>query len=138
MTAMMELRESAGAGGMRRRRWFSSPEIDLIVWYGEDGAQDGFELYYDKNVSEHVLIWRESQGFRHLAVDDGEQKPALEYKESPILVPDGQYNAGRIRRLFASVRDELPKAIADLVELRLSRLAAPASGRESGENGGDN
>ena len=122
LNRVMELRKERRPSGTDRRRWFSSPEMDLIVWFGEDGALDGFEFYYDKNLSEHVLIWREGQGFRHLAVDDGETKPALDYKESPILIPDGKYHSGRIRRLFNAVRDELPRAIADDVENRLSRL----------------
>ena len=122
MIRMMELKKDRRPSGQGRRRWFSSPEMDLIVWFGEGDALEGFEFYYDKNLAEHVLIWREGQGFRHLAVDDGEQKPALNYKESPILIPDGEFESDRIRRLFRTARDELPGAIADEVESRLSRL----------------
>ena len=110
LTRVMELKKDRRPPGADRRRWFSSPEMDLIVWFGEGGALDGFEFYYDKNRSEHVLIWQEGLGFRHLAVDDGETKPALDYKQSPILIPDGEFQSGRIRRLFSAVRDELPSA----------------------------
>ena len=30
--------------------------MDLIVWYDDDSIAR-FELYYDKNTKEHVIIW---------------------------------------------------------------------------------
>ena len=76
------------------------PDMDLIVWYDDGGSIAGFELYYDKNIREHVFIWSADRGFTHLAVDDGEQKPVLNYKEAPILIPDGHIDPNRIRTLF--------------------------------------
>jgi hypothetical protein len=101
------------------RRWFSSPEMDLIVWYGEGRSVAAFELYYDKNRAEHVLIWRTGQGFSHLAVDDGEQNPVFEYKEAPILIPDGQFDLERIREQFEESSEKLPADIAGLVSSKL-------------------
>jgi hypothetical protein len=57
--------------------------MDLIVWYSVGGSISGFELYYDKNLREHVFIWQATSGYAHLAVDDGEQKPVSQYKETP-------------------------------------------------------
>jgi hypothetical protein len=93
--------------------------MDLIVWYDEGDTIAGFELYYDKNIREHVFIWRADRGFAHLAVDDGEQKPVLEYKESPILIPDGHIDPNRIWDLFEKSCENLPADVADLVRRKL-------------------
>ena len=122
MNKFIELKAEPGPGG--NRRWFSSPEIDLIVWLDRTDSIAAFEFYYDKNVDEHVLIWRGGSGFTHLAVDDGEQKPALEYKQSPILIPDGSFDPDRIRRLFEGSCQELPADLADAVRLKLEQLTA--------------
>ena len=93
--------------------------MDLIVWYGEDDSIVRFELYYDKNIREHVFIWGADSGFAHLAVDDGEQKPVLDYKEAPILIPDGHVDPNRIRHLFEGSRKNLPAEVATLVLRKL-------------------
>jgi hypothetical protein len=104
------------------RRWFSSREIDLVIWTDKINSIVAFEFYYDKNVNEHVLIWRESSGFTHLAVDDGERKPALEYKQTPILVIDGCFDPDRIRNLFEGSCEDLPADVAHCVRLQLEKL----------------
>lgn len=98
--------------------------MDLIVWTDETRSISAFELYYDKSANEHVLIWRKESGFSHLAVDDGEQKPALNYKESPMLIPDGMFDPDRIGRLFERLQAGLPPAVAKVVRRELGRLTA--------------
>jgi len=119
MNALIELKGVQQIVDERRRRWFSSSDMDLIVWYDEDDSIARFELYYDKNIREHVFIWGADNGFAHLAVDDGEQKPVLEYKEAPILIPDGHVDPNHIRYLFEGSRENLPAEVATLV---LSKL----------------
>jgi len=109
---------------VENRRWFSSSDVDLIVWSDETRAISAFELYYDKSVNEHVLIWRKESGFSHLAVDDGEQKPVLNYKEAPLLIPDGIFDPDRIKRLFERLQDGLPAVVAKVVRQELDRLTA--------------
>jgi len=109
---------------VENRRWFSSSDLDLIVWFSESQSVKAFELYYDKNINEHVLIWRKEKGFSHQAVDDGEQKPALNYKEAPILIPDGIFDPDRIRQLFERFQEELPATVAKMVGQELSRLTS--------------
>ena len=48
--------------GEPARRWFTSPEIDLYVWLGEDGSPTGFQLCYDKQAREHALTWTQASG----------------------------------------------------------------------------
>ena len=122
MNALLELKSSQQPIDGRRRRWFYSPDMDLVVWYEADGSISGFELYYDKNVHEHVFIWEAEGGFTHLAVDNGEQKPVLEYKEAPILIPDGCVDADRIKVLFEASSAGLPAELVTLVRSKLDRF----------------
>ena len=119
MNALIELKGTQQIADERRRRWFSSTAMDLIVWYDKGDSIAGFELYYDKNIREHVFIWGADSGFTHLAVDDGEQKPVLDYKEAPILIPDGHVDPDRIRHLFERSRENLPAEVATLVLKKL-------------------
>ena len=119
--ALVELKDSQRIADDRRRRWFSSTDVDLIVWYDEGESLVGFELYYDKNVREHVFIWRAESGFTHLAVDDGEQKPVLEYKEAPLLIPDGHVDPNRIIKLFEGSCGNLPVELVTLVRRKLAQ-----------------
>jgi hypothetical protein len=100
--------------GGRRRRWFFSDDFDLIVWFNDDSTFAGFELCYDKRHIEHSLVWRPAAGFAHMAVDDGENRPG-KYKASPVLVPDGYFDAKRIHSIFAKECLSLPKEVADYV-----------------------
>lgn len=119
MSALIELQGTRQIADELRRRWFSSTDLDLIVWYDESDLISRFELYYDKNVQEHVLIWRAEGGFAHLAVDDGEQKPVLFYKETPILIPDGHVDPSRIMSLFEKSCQNLPAEVITLVRQKL-------------------
>jgi len=117
---LVELKSEQGSA--ENRRWFSSSDLDVIIWTDAHRSISAFELYYDKNVNEHVLIWRNGFGFSHLAVDDGEQKPVLNYKKAPILVPDGFFDADRIMQLFEVVREQLPAELSKVVLHKLGRL----------------
>lgn len=122
MNRLIELQSDQSS--VENRRWFSSSDTDLIIWSDETRAITAFELYYDKSINEHVLIWRKESGFSHLAVDDGEQKPVLNYKEAPLLIPDGIFDPDRIRRLFERLQEGLPAAVAKVVRQELDRLTA--------------
>lgn len=56
------------------RRWFTSTNIDLIVWFSTNNAPTHFELCYDKQASEKALSWGRF-GFAHTAIDDGDNRP---------------------------------------------------------------
>jgi hypothetical protein len=119
MSALTELKSVKQIAGEPRRQWFSSSDMDLIVWYDNGDSPMGFELYYDKNISEHVFIWRTHGGFNHMAVDDGEQKSVLEYKEAPILVPDNKTDPNRIKKLFEESCENLPGTLIAFVERKI-------------------
>ncbi|NJD23813.1 MAG: hypothetical protein FIB06_00235 [Betaproteobacteria bacterium] len=100
--------------GDRKRRWFSSDDLDLIVWLDDDGGFAGFELCYDKRQREHSLVWRPPGGFAHMAVDDGEGQPGR-FKATPVLVPNGRLDLERIHAAFSGECAALPAEVATYV-----------------------
>ena len=100
-----------------RRRWFSSPRCDLILWLNEDASLRGFQLCYDKSANERALTWIQDSGFSHMAVDSGEGwGPG---KAAPILVADGTFEPKHILEILESECALVPSnyyhLIADMV-----------------------
>ena len=129
--AIHAMKEHAGVRqipGERRRRWFFSDRFDLIVWLDDDGSLAGFELCYDKHQVERSLSWRSSGGFAHMAVDDGEERPG-KHKGSPVLVPDGHFDARRVQADFILAATALPEDIVSGVTKAL--MSHPQSGPHS-------
>ena len=101
--------------GEARRRWFSSEDFDLIVWFsGDQNNITGFELCYDKRGRERSVVWNQTRGFSHMAVDDGEHRPG-KHKAAPVMVQDGVFDARRVYLSFRAASRSLPKDVADFV-----------------------
>jgi hypothetical protein len=113
------VRQSAGE---ERRRWFCSPDMDLIVWSQADGAIGGFQLCYDKTRHERAITWRRDGSYSHGAIDDGEDRPG-KYKSTPIVVPDGAPDPVSIAALFKTEAAAIDPAVAAFVFEKL--LACP-------------
>jgi hypothetical protein len=94
--------------------------MDLIVWLGDDGGIAGFQLCYDRDKRERVVTWRAPDRYSHAAVDDGEGR-AFRHKATPIIVPDGSFDAAAVAKAFEGESAEVPYAIVALV---LQKLAA--------------
>jgi hypothetical protein len=115
------LHEVQGARQVRGegfRRWYTDQYFDLIVWYeGADAAGPiaGFQLCYDKNSRERALTWRKGTGFTHEKVDDGEGGRALGAKMTPILVPDGIFDAAAVAKRLAEHTAEIDSRVASFV-----------------------
>jgi hypothetical protein len=104
--------------GEPRRRWFRSPDEDLIVWYDGDGSLWGFQLCYDRNNRERALTWTKDKGYSHLKVDDGEVEP-LTAKRTPILVPDGVFDSKSALERFLAISKSVPEDVVRLVVEKL-------------------
>jgi len=117
---MKEICDVRQIPGEPKRRWFSSNEFDLIVWFSEDGSVHGFELCYDKQGKERSIRWSNSDGFHHMAVDDGEQILG-KHKETPILVADGFFDAKQVHSKLSEVSHLLPEEIAEFVLTAIKR-----------------
>jgi hypothetical protein len=117
--------------GEPARRWFTSPDIDLFVWLGEDGAPTGFQLCYDKQAREHALTWTQAAGFTHMGVDGGESRPGR-YKGSPILVANGSIDFDGILEQLRSQSASVPASFVELIEGKVADLAQLAERRALG------
>jgi hypothetical protein len=114
---LRELRGVRQIAGESHRRCFSDPDMDLTVWVDEDGGIKGFELCYDKIPAERAVRWVSGMGFDHTRVDDGEQ--SLWENMTPILVPDGEFPAKKISRLFQDNSRDMDRSIAEFVYRKL-------------------
>jgi len=120
MSALRELSDTRQIPGEPRRRWFSSPELDLIVWMGDAGDPVGFQLCYDKLAAERALTWRAGRGFDHTAVDNGEGMP-MKHKATPLLVADGVFDNRRVSGIFREASATVPPPIRRFVTDTLAR-----------------
>ena len=120
MSMLRELPDTRQIAGEPRRRWFFSPELDLIVWLDDHDEPIGFQLCYDKPRGERALTWHKDRGYDHAAVDDGEDVPS-EYKSTPILVADGFFERDRVTTAFLAASAELPDTIRRFVADALAR-----------------
>lgn len=100
--------------GEPRRRWFASGEFDLIVWFSGDEEITGFELCYDKTGTERSIKWSRTRGYSHMAVDDGEHRPG-KYKQTPIMLQDGMFDARAVYLSFLEASRSLPREISDFI-----------------------
>jgi hypothetical protein len=100
------------------RRWFASHGADLVVWQDAAGIRS-FEFCYDRPHDEHVLRWRQGEGFRHARVDDGEDNPAR--NRTPIHVADGDCDLGQLARRFQELGSDIDPEVYRFV---LGRLTA--------------
>jgi len=121
MDFLRELDNIRQVDGEPKRRWFTSSEIDLIVWF--DGAEKpvGFQLCYDKGRDERAFTWREGRGYDHAAVDEGDRKKTQGYKGTPILVADGTFEHDRVKTIFMKSSSAIPDRIREFVVETLER-----------------
>jgi hypothetical protein len=118
MSPITEVLPARQIGDEPLRRWFRSADFDLFVWFDESGDPTGFQLCDDKPRGEHALTWTRELGFRHTAVDDGENV-GLWYRASPSLAAGGSFDARRLSDSFAAVCTQLPAEVAAFVEGKL-------------------
>ena len=123
MSDLRELPDTRQVPGEPRRRWFHSPELDLIVWFDEGDKPIGFQLCYDKARNERALTWREGRGYDHSAVDGGERSHTGSpgYKSTPILVADGLFRTDRVLTEFLEASAAVPGDIKSYVSSALER-----------------
>lgn len=93
-----------------KRRWFTSSEMDLMLWF--NGRElIAWQFCYDKCQEEKGLSWKKDIGYRHFIVDDGEHGGALSHKSTPILSNAENVDQARILHLFESNSLRLPTDI---------------------------
>lgn len=100
------------------RRWFQDEHFDLVIWNDESGEIVGFQLCYDKTHSERALTWKADSGFKHNAVDGGEDRPGR-YKATPILVADGSFDAENVAAVFLGDSGAIDQKSSDFIYHKL-------------------
>ena len=85
--------------GESYRRWFFDKTCDLIVWYSTGKDIIGFQFCYKDGSHERALTWFKDLGYSHNRIDSGESI-SLQYKMSPILIPDGTFDKKNVLILF--------------------------------------
>jgi hypothetical protein len=119
---LKELPSSESTPG-RRRRWFSDPFWDLIVWSEDDGSISGFQLCYQVDGEQRALTWTSKGGYSHDRIDEGEGNPSK--NQTPILVPSADtLPAEDILEGFSRDAADLDPLIRDFVIERIRALAA--------------
>lgn len=116
---LREITQVRQVKGELRRRWFTSATMDLVVWFDRANLPVGLQYCYDKGSAEHALTWSRESGFSHMAVDDGEGRGGMQHKATPILVADGNFDAGRNLDLFVQNSKHLPAEIQDFVSRKI-------------------
>jgi hypothetical protein len=117
---MKEFSQVRQIPGEPSRRWFHSDDLDLVIWFNDDGFPTGFELYYDKRTLQRAIRWSLQNGLQTRVVDDGEGRPG-KCKATPLLLTDfNTVDLPRVRLAFAAECLTLPADVAGFVQQALA------------------
>ena len=101
------------------RRWFADPELDLIVWYEPERTILGLQLCYRVRAEAKALTWIRGRGFSHRRLDEGDDGPG--HKMTPILLPDGTFDAPSVLERFTAAAARLDPEIVRVVTEAIGR-----------------
>lgn len=121
---LVELPGARPAPGAPRRRWFTSPQLDLIVWGDEGRPIEAFQLCYGKPLQEYSLSWRAGVGYSHQKVDAGDRE-GLGHKSTPLLTATTPAPRDRLRRELADAGARLPANLLRFVDEKLRDYEEP-------------
>ncbi len=115
---LYEIPHPRQSGRSHIKRWFTSCDMDLFVWFRDD-MPVRFQLAYDKSKKEKAINWDLHLGFRHYLVDSGEAVTGR-YKQTPILISlCDQKNLANLARKFLAASENIETGIADFIYARL-------------------
>lgn len=111
---LRELKHTRQIAGESKRRWFTSDDMDLIVWFDEQEQPLNFELCYNKLTREKALRWSAASGFTHWLVDSGENLPGR-HKASPVYFAADTLGTSTLKAQFMHEGAHLPPVVRDFV-----------------------
>lgn len=120
---LKEVLSTKQTAGEPRRRWFVSAPLDLYVWYGPDDDIVQFQICYNKGPQEQALTWKREGEFSHHSVDDGEGG-VFRMKSSPVLAASTDFDAAKLRFLFAEVARKLEHDLYEFIIHHLERSSS--------------
>ena len=97
-----------------RRRWFTSANVDLVLWLDEGDRITAFQVCYAKRYREKAIVWTPERGLEHMIVDDGDVVE-LHHKATPILVPDRPRDVTRLAQELAASGGDVPSMMIEFV-----------------------
>lgn len=100
------------------RQWYSSEDMDLILWLNDDGQPKGFQLCYDKGQGEKALTYKNDEGYLHTNVDTGDARDGR-YKGAPVMLPDGEFSFESVTQRFRYEASALDSELVDYVTAKL-------------------
>ncbi len=106
-----------------RRRWFTSTELDLTLWYDKQDKLLGWQFCYDKNHAEHALSWYADAGYAHTAVDDGEAHGAMKHKSTPVIAKNAALDKVRVLALFVDNSQQVPAEIVRSISQKIAEYS---------------
>lgn len=121
---LKEVQKTRQITGEPHRRWFSDETFDLIVWYEARREIIGFQLCYRAWPDEKALTWLRGKGFSHNRIDQGEGRPD-HHKMTPILLPDGEFEADRVLEQFLAASSDLDAEVVGIVTRGLRHYPNP-------------
>lgn len=110
---LRELKKRDQIAGELDRRWFFCHEIDVVFWLNAEGKPSAFQLAYDKYRNEQAISWHPEYGFRHYAVDDGED--VQWQKSTPFLHENQVTDIGKALKIFEENVGDLPAELSAFV-----------------------
>jgi hypothetical protein len=114
---LREINNVRQIAGEPSRRWFTDERLDLVIWTDREQTV-GFQLCYDKQRGERAVTWKVDPGFKHNAVDTGEDRPGR-YKATPILVADGSFDPRGVAADFLEQSGDLDADTRDFICMKL-------------------
>lgn len=100
------------------RRWFTSPEMDLIAW-SRGETVIAFQVCMGKPQAEQSLTWRVGQGFSAQAVDAGDVM-GQGHKATPVLTVGAAIDRAQLRQALALAGAQVPAALLGFVDRQLA------------------
>lgn len=108
--------------GEPRRRWFTARELDLTVWFEDNGDICSFQICGEGSAGQSALTWHRERGWFHARVGDGEDAPGR-YKATPILIPNGQIDPHEFALRFRACSRGMEERVARFVLEKLESAA---------------
>ena len=117
---LKEIESVSQSEGTRLRRWFTDDDLDLYVWYEEDGSIIQFQICYDRGENEQALTWSADHGLFQASVDDGEGR-IMKMKSTPVLTGQNIPDTERARELMIHRGQKLEHDLFEFIHAALTR-----------------
>ena len=110
---LQPLHNTRQIAGEPKRQWFMADDLDLVVWFDEAEAVCAFQLTYDRNASEHALLWRTGSGYRHYEVNTKGRAV------TPLLYANGPFKRDAVLTKFLALSNDMPQSVVDVIAEKL-------------------